>query len=465
MKKYIYLSLATILSLNLFANNGLSLKKIPLDNKFLSTENGGEKSAIDAYSDGVGIYTIGLADKKFSAMNELVFKYGEEAKQNEEPLKSFVLDNGSDSEKQLASLLGSSSSETSSVIGDSCDDNDSNTTNDRYIDTNGTCQGNYIPVISSLSGWDSLDLGTTKTFSIIASDADGDTLSYTYYVINDGVIVSEQNIGNNSSFNLDIASPLFVSENQYKIRIKASDGYNDAFFETSTLDVVQTSNIVILLNGTVTCAKATPGTTEIKDGVEYYIARTDIGNRLDTLANKIKGANGVLDNGGDDFPAQNICTTHLKNINRLFTSMYNLERINQNFHNISNWDTSNVTSMSGMFMNARNFNQNINNWNTSKVTSMFGMFEIASSFNQPLNNWDTSNVTNMGTMFAGASSFNQPLDNWNTSNVIDMFYMFFNASSFNQPLNYWDTSSTISWTDFRTGSPLTYENTPPKFRN
>jgi hypothetical protein len=46
---------------------------------------------------------------------------------------------------------------------------------------------------------------------------------------------------NNSSFNLDIASPLFVSGNQYKIRIKASDGYNDAFFETNTLDVIQAS--------------------------------------------------------------------------------------------------------------------------------------------------------------------------------------------------------------------------------
>ena len=50
-----------------------------------------------------------------------------------------------------------------------------------------------------------------------------------------------------------------------------------------------------------------------------------------------------------------------------------------------------------------NFNQDISSWDTSNVTNMTGMFLTRSGsihrFNQPLNNWDVSNVTNMDWMF------------------------------------------------------------------
>ncbi len=47
--------------------------------------------------------------------------------------------------------------------------------------------------------------------------------------------------------------------------------------------------------------------------------------------------------------------------------------------------------MSGMFERSV-FNGDISNWNTSNVTNMAGMFAYANLFNQDLNNWDTSNV-------------------------------------------------------------------------
>ena len=59
---------------------------------------------------------------------------------------------------------------------------------------------------------------------------------------------------------------------------------------------------------------------------------------------------------------------------------------------ISRWDTSIVTNMSGMFRNAYNFNQDIGRWNTSAVTDMSEMFDGANYFNQDLNKWDTSSV-------------------------------------------------------------------------
>ncbi|WP_279062318.1 DarT ssDNA thymidine ADP-ribosyltransferase family protein [Campylobacter lanienae] len=45
-----------------------------------------------------------------------------------------------------------------------------------------------------------------------------------------------------------------------------------------------------------------------------------------------------------------------------------------NFSGIENWDVSNVTNMSKMFYNCKNFNQPLNNWNVSSVTDMRGMF-------------------------------------------------------------------------------------------
>jgi surface protein len=65
------------------------------------------------------------------------------------------------------------------------------------------------------------------------------------------------------------------------------------------------------------------------------------------------------------------------------------------------------------------------------------MFSDAVLFNQSLN-WDTSNVTGMSGMFAGSGSFDQSLSSWDTSNVTDMSWMFDGATSFDQSLGEWN---------------------------
>ena len=60
-----------------------------------------------------------------------------------------------------------------------------------------------------------------------------------------------------------------------------------------------------------------------------------------------------------------------------------------------------------MFSNNAAFNHDISGWNTSNVTSMAQMFDGASAFNQNIGGWNTSKVTDMSEMFVGAPAFNQ----------------------------------------------------------
>ena len=131
---------------------------------------------------------------------------------------------------------------------------------------------------------------------------------------------------------------------------------------------------------------------------------------------------------------------------------------------LSNWDTSKVTNMYGMY-SATGHNAatcsigDLSNWDTSNVTDMNSMFAYAGNgadvFNiSYISNWDTSNVTDMNNMFANVG-YNATtwsigdLSNWNTSNVTDMNSMFANAGYSATTwsigdLSSWDTSNVTS---------------------
>ena len=125
---------------------------------------------------------------------------------------------------------------------------------------------------------------------------------------------------------------------------------------------------------------------------------------------------------------------------------------------LSKWDTGNVTDMSSMCKNTGYnsfFNSNISKWNTGKVKDMSSMFDNAIWIWDPdlegtdLSKWDTSNVTDMSSMFKtntphGKFIFNQDLSDWDVSNVTDMTDMFDGATEFNQDLSDWDVSNVTS---------------------
>ena len=108
--------------------------------------------------------------------------------------------------------------------------------------------------------------------------------------------------------------------------------------------------------------------------------------------------------------------------------------------------TSRIISMANYFNTDYYFNQDIGNWDTSNVTDMSGMF-TTSVFNQDIGNWDTSNVTDMSRMFT-TSVFNQDIGNWDTSNVTDMSWMFYNNSAFNQDIGNWDVENVTDCNNF-----------------
>ena len=107
---------------------------------------------------------------------------------------------------------------------------------------------------------------------------------------------------------------------------------------------------------------------------------------------------------------------------------------------ISGWDVSRVTDMSGMFQDATLFNGDLSSWEVSSVRDMSGMFSGAGSFNGDLSSWEVSSVLDMSEMFHGVNSFNSNLSSWDVSSVTSMRSMFLSANSFNGDLSTWDVS-------------------------
>ena len=98
---------------------------------------------------------------------------------------------------------------------------------------------------------------------------------------------------------------------------------------------------------------------------------------------------------------------------------------------ISDWDVSNVTDMSGMFFDCGELKSvgDLSNWDVSNVTDMSGMFYECNElkFIGDISNWDVSKVTNMTYMFGFCKKFNQDLSSWDVSNVIYKDSIFYNC--------------------------------------
>lgn len=100
---------------------------------------------------------------------------------------------------------------------------------------------------------------------------------------------------------------------------------------------------------------------------------------------------------------------------------------------VSNFNTSNITNMRGMFRGCSSFTSiDVSNFNTNNVTTMNDMFCDCSSLTSiDISGFNTSNVTDMSSMFKGASQLQTITvsNNFVTTNVTTDSNMFLDCTS------------------------------------
>ena len=145
----------------------------------------------------------------------------------------------------------------------------------------------------------------------------------------------------------------------------------------------------------------------------------------------------------DKVDAFNLNWLDISNVTML-DQLFNVSTFNRQyiFWDVSDWDTSHVTSMVGTFNGCKDI-CDLSKWDTSKVTSMVNMFCGCSKFNGNISNWDVSKVTRFDSMFYGCSSFNQDISNWDISSAENLSYMFYNCRNFNQPIQKWNITKNM----------------------
>lgn len=145
----------------------------------------------------------------------------------------------------------------------------------------------------------------------------------------------------------------------------------------------------------------------------------------------------------DKVDAFNLNWLDISNVTML-DQLFNVGTFNRHyiFWDVSDWDTSHVTSMVGTFNGCKDI-CDLSKWDTSKVTSMVNMFYGCSTFNGNISNWDVSKVTRFDSMFYGCSSFNQDISNWDISSAENLSYMFYNCIKFNQPIQKWNITKNM----------------------
>lgn len=131
-------------------------------------------------------------------------------------------------------------------------------------------------------------------------------------------------------------------------------------------------------------------------------------------------------------------TRNVKSTDMMFYSCAALNKID-----VSNWDTSNIVSMDSMFAECQFEEINVSKWNVGKAENMDMMFLDCVNLKRfDVSNWDTSNVVSMKGMFAGCPFEEIDVSKWNVGNVKNMNAMFSGCTNLKRlDISGWDTSN------------------------
>lgn len=186
--------LCSILFANPLIISGVEvLPSNPLQNKFLSIDNGGSMYELDAYSDGIGVKIVGNEENKInnSIFNDFVLKYGKEAKYNNKSLSSYMSGISLDytESKSLEKVISNSG-----II--KCNDNNNDTKD--FLDINSICINQKIDCNDhNLNTNDSLKNGICINEQISCDDKNKNTID----TIKDGLCFYTQIICNDNNPN------------------------------------------------------------------------------------------------------------------------------------------------------------------------------------------------------------------------------------------------------------------------
>ena len=371
MNKLLGISLITsqLLYAGGFSLHGINvMDRNPLNTSYQAKSNGGTKDDIDAYQDGVGVYIVQSFEKDSnsssvdnSALNTLVYKFGDAAKSNGVSLKDQVMNDPSStaSDKALAAYLnGATTPPVSNAI---------------------TCLGGTV---GETTADGHLIVDRNSLVTLISNHEDvsnvctSNITDMTFLISNSG----------NYAFNQDIS--------KWDVSHVTNMG---GMFDYATLfnQDISNWNVSNVINMSCMFMDAT--------SFNQPLNSWDVSNVLD-MYNMFGNATSF----NQDINNWNVSSVTDMSWMFVYASSFNQP--------LNSWVVSHVTDMSYMFYGASSFNQDINNWNVSSVINMSDMFYEASLFNQPLNSWDVSHVTDMRSMFYGATLFNQNIHSW-TPNI------------------------------------------------
>ena len=278
---------------------------------------------------------------------------------------------------------------------------------------------------------------------------------YTIYVYLDGNMDNPVTTQNQSfQFKLWASGEGAIYKENVITNINRPTSSKDSFFTSEVLRE-EIEELTIAEDNNVPEGVESVDISSNKDGSVMMWYEDADGNNLYEVY--IGGENGVVETNTsgsglfsyltniESLDLSNLDTSYMTSMSFMFYNSSGLKEIN-----LSSFDTSNVTDMKQMFRGCTNLTSlDLSSFNTSSVTDVMQMFRGCTNLTSlDVSSFETSNVTNMAGMFYGCSSLTSlDLSNFNTAKVTSMgsmvsFGMFQDCSSLiSLDLSSFDTSN------------------------
>jgi len=353
--------------------------------------------------------------------------------------------------------------------------------------------GNNAPVAKNATV--TLDEDTIKQATLNATDADGNTLTYT--------ITSNPAHG---TVTLSGKTATYTPSANYNgsdsFKYKANDNTEDSNIATVTITVnpvndAPTANAQSLkVDEDINLSITLSGADADGDDIAYEIATNPTHGKVTFIT--ANGADVIYEpnphyNGSDSFTFHTYDTSSVDSANatinidveeRAFIMLVEVNSTDKNFTIHTNgsdynysfkcsdadaWVSDNSADSDCNYSDAGEYNisiignfpsivftdltttptpndneklKSIVQWGTQEWTTFKGIFLKCYKMNiSAIDKPNLTTTTSMESAFSGALLFDSDISNWNTSHITDMSYMFDNAATFNQDIGSWDTSS------------------------